>query len=265
MPSFEDTEARGVKIVVVSPHRDDACFSLGLSIGCWIEANHTVVVVNCFTRSDYAPYADFEFIHSNDRMPRVSALRLREDEAWQKMYPRGLQLVDLSLKDAPLRLHVAMNEVIGRAVNPDDKTMTKLPKAVAALKPDALVLPLALGGHVDHKTARMAMMHPGESHAVPVAFYEDLPYAAWPGIAAEIEGVARGLDRGVEPVFITDGGLVVTAVERKRKLALCYDSQIADDVAQQIATFSAGYGGRERLWGNATWRAAEWLRGKRTR
>ena len=255
-----------MKIVVVSPHRDDACFSLGLSIGCWIEAGHTVVVVNCFTRSEYAPHADFEFIHSNDRMPRVSALRLREDEAWQKMYGRGLQLVDLNLKDAPLRLHIAADQVLGRPVNPDDKTMTKLPRAVAGLKPDAVVLPLALGGHVDHVTARSAMMG-AEIEGLPaMAFYEDLPYAARPGAAAEIAGMARGLggDAGGElaPAFVTAKGSIERAVERKRRLALCYDSQIADEVAQQIAAFSVEYGGRERLWGNAAWRAAEWLRGE---
>ena len=249
-----------MRIVVVSPHRDDACFSLGLSIGCWIEANHSVVVVNCFTRSEYAPFADFEFIHSNDRMPRVSALRLREDEAWQKMYPRGLQLLDLNLKDAPLRLHVAANQVLGRPVNPDDKAMTKLPKAVAALKPDAVVLPLALGGHVDHVTARMAMVQAHEFSAVPLAFYEDLPYAAWPGVAAEIDGAARGMDEALEPVFVTEEGHVDAATKQKRRLALCYDSQIADEVAAQVAAFSAEYGGRERLWGNPAWRAAEWLR-----
>ena len=260
-----------LKIVVVSPHRDDACFSLGLSVGAWIEAGQTVAVVNCFTRSEYAPYAEFEFIHSNDRMARVSALRLREDEAWQKMYARGLQLVDLNLKDAPLRLHIAVDQVLGWPVNPDDKTMSKLPRAVAALRPDAVVLPLALGGHVDHVTARSAMLIGDEIGAglagqMPMAFYEDLPYAARPGAAGEIEGVAQGLGadlgRELEPVFVTEEGLVDEAVERKRRLALCYDSQIADEVAQQIAAFSVGYGGRERLWGNAAWRAADWLRGE---
>ncbi len=256
----DELEVGGVKIVVMSPHRDDACFSLGLSIGSWIEANHTVVVVNCFTRSEYAPYADFEFIHSNDRMPRVSALRLREDGAWQKMYPRGLQLVDLNLKDAPQRLHVAVDQVIGRAANPDDKTMTKLPRAVAALNPDAVVLPLALGGHVDHVTARMAMTQAEEFRGIAMAFYEDLPYAAWPGVAEEIEKAARGLDEALEPAFVTEAVQVDEALKRKRRLALCYDSQIADEVAQQIAEFSVRYGGRERLWGNGAWRAAGELR-----
>ena len=187
---------------------------------------------------------------------------LREDEAWQKMYRPGLRLVDLNLKDAPLRLHVAVNEVIGRPVNPEDKAMTKLPKAVAALAPDAVVLPLALGGHVDHVTARMAMTQAdGAAATMPVAFYEDLPYAAWPGVADEIAGAAQGLDAALKPVFVTEDEQTDAAIKRKRRLALCYDSQIADEVAEQIAAFSAGYGGRERLWGNEAWRAAEWLRG----
>ena len=41
---------------------------------------------------------------------------------------------------------------------------------------------------------------------------------------------------------------------RKRKLALCYDSQIADAGIEQIAEFSRQYEGRERLWANKEWR-----------
>ena len=240
--------------MVVSPHRDDAAFSLGLSIGWWLDAGHAVSVVNCFTRSAYAPYAEFEFIHSNDRMARVSALRLREDEAWQKMYGRGLQIADLNLKDAPLRLHVGIDQVMGLAINPEDKAMAKLPKAMAALKPDAVVLPLALGSHVDHVTARMAMT--GEATPTPMAFYEDLPYAARPGAAELIAQAAAGIADGLSPVFVTEEGDIVEAVERKRRLAICYDSQIADEAAEQIAGFCARYGGRERLWANAAWRAS---------
>jgi LmbE family N-acetylglucosaminyl deacetylase len=245
-----------LKIVVVSPHRDDAAFSLGLSIGSWIEAEHTVEVVNCFTRSDYAPFAEFEFIHSNDRLPRVTALRLREDQAWAKMYGRGLRLADLNLKDAPLRLRVAADEVLTRAVNAEDKAMAKLPKAVAALRPDAVVVPLAVGAHVDHRTVRSAMVEAGLPEGLPCAFYEDLPDAAWPGMAETIEAVAQELGRGLEPVFVTSKGAVAQAVARKRRLALCYDSQIADAVADEIAEFCVQYGGRERMWADAAWRAA---------
>ncbi len=241
---------------MLSPHRDDAAFSLGLSIATWLEGGHRVEVVNCFTRSEYAPHAEFEFIHSNDRLPRVTALRLREDQSWQKMYrAKAPRLTDLNLKDAPLRLHVSIDQVCGLAVNPDDKAMVKVPKAVAALGAEALVVPLALGAHVDHVTVREAMVRAGLVAELPVAFYEDLPYAARPGAAETIAADAMAVSEELQPVFVTAEGADGVAVARKRRLALCYDSQIADDEADQIAAFCERYGGRERLWGNAAWRA----------
>ena len=250
-----------VTIVVLSPHRDDAAFSLGLSIGAWLEAGHKVEVVNCFTRSEYAPHAEFEFIHSNDRLPRVTALRLREDQSWQKMYgAKTPRLTDLNLKDAPLRLHCTVEEVCRREVNPEDKAMVKVPKALSALGADALVVPLALGAHVDHVTAREAVIRAALAPDLAMAFYEDLPYAARPGAAEMIEADAAAVSGELQPVFVTEEGAEDAAVARKRRLALCYDSQIADDEAEQIAAFCARYGGRERLWADAAWRASKMMR-----
>ena len=251
-------ETYSLKIVVLSPHRDDAAFSLGLSIGTWLDAGHTVDVVNCFTRSDYAPHTEFEFIHSNDRLLRVTALRLREDQSWQKMYgTRTLRMTDLNMKDAPLRLHVGLEQICALQVNPEDKAMMKVPKAVAALGGDALVLPLAMGSHVDHKTVREAMLTSKQPAEMPMAFYEDLPYAARIGTVETIEAMAAAVGEQLQPIFVTSEDTDETAVARKRRLALCYDSQIVDDVADQIAEFCVRYGGRERLWGNAAWCASD--------
>ena len=248
-----------MKIVVVSPHRDDAAFSLGLAIGTWLEAGHRVDVVTCFTRSAYAPHAEFELIHSNDRMARVTALRLREDESWQKMYGGSrLRLTDLNLKDAPLRLHVRVDQVCGLPVKLDDKALMKVPKAVAVLAPDAVVMPLGLGGHVDHVTARLAMTSGEETAGAAMGFYEDLPYAARPGAPETIEAAAAAMHQELQPVFVTREGANGQAEARKRRLALCYDSQIVDAEAEEIAGFCLRYGGRERIWANAAWRALEW-------
>jgi LmbE family N-acetylglucosaminyl deacetylase len=271
-----------VKIAVVSPHRDDAALSLGLSIGAWIEAGHSVTVVNCFTRSEYAPFSDADSLHANDRLHYVTALRLREDVAWQKQYPGRLTLHDLNLKDAPLRLHCGLDEVCGRAVNPVDKAFVKIPKALEGLRADALVLPLALGAHVDHVTARDAAMQFADARgdvasgsaadaksavaddgaAIACAFYEDLPYAARLGAVDQIEPLAAGLGMQLAPVFGGQLGSagepwdVAAAVKRKRRLALCYDSQIDDETIDAVASFCERYDGRERLWANAAWCAS---------
>ena len=255
-----------MKIAVLSPHRDDAAFSLGLSIGAWLDAGHDVEVVNCFTRSVYAPQAEFEFIHSNDRLTRVTALRQREDASWLKMYGgRKPSLTDLNLKDAPLRLHVAVDQVCALPMSPEDKAMVKIPKAIAALGAGALVVPLALGDHVDHRTVRASILKADLPPRMPVAFYEDLPYAARPGVAETIESEAQAAWSDLQSLCVTVGCSITAAASRKRRQALCYDSQIADDVAEQIATFCLRYEGRERIWVNTAWRSSELVASEKPR
>jgi LmbE family N-acetylglucosaminyl deacetylase len=245
-----------VKIAIVSPHREDAAFSLSLAIERWLERGHTVEVVNCFTRSEQAPFADMESVHANDRMTYVTALRLKEDERWRRQFGAGvkqLSLKDLNVKDAPLRMHCPVEEVRTVAVNPFDKVMLKLLKALEGA--DAVVAPLALGGHVDHRTAREATAAMAAAER-PWAFYEDLPDAMEAG-KAEIERSAQAIGAELAPVFASAEGDVETAIKRKRRLALCYDSQIEDATAEGMAAYCGQFGGRERLWANAAWRASE--------
>ena len=72
--------SHALKILVLSPHRDDAAFSLSIAITNWLTARHSVTVLNVFTRSRYAPFSDAAFVHENDELSYVSAMRLREDE-----------------------------------------------------------------------------------------------------------------------------------------------------------------------------------------
>jgi hypothetical protein len=90
-----------------------------------------------------------------------------------------------------------------------------------------------------------------------MAFYEDLPYAARPGAARGIEALADSIANDLRASFVCGKTDVRAAEERKRCLALCYDSQIDHAVAEQIAGFCQRYGGRERLWVNRAWLDAE--------
>lgn len=244
-----------MKIAVVSPHGEDAALSLGLAIGSWLEQGHSVEVVNCFTRSESAPYSDADSVHANDRMSFVTALRRREAEAWQKLYRSGkLTLTDLNLKDAPLRLHCPPEEVFSVAMNESDKAFAKIHKALEQSRAAAIVFPLGLGGHVDHRTAMLAAT--GVVAASAVAFYEDQPYAAEPGAVIDdtAQAAALLLGKPLEPVFAGEVSDVDAAVARKRRMALCYVSQLDDAQVEQVAGFCAQYGGRERLWAGPRWR-----------
>jgi hypothetical protein len=206
-------------------------------------------VLNCFSRSAFAPFSDADSVHANDRMSFVTALVSREDEAWRRQYGSALTLVDLNMKDAPLRLHCPADEVFGLTVNPGDKSLIKIQKAIERTGATAVVAPLGLGAHIDHLTAREAWAAKATTE-VACAFYED-------GAEAGVEEALRGLELGMR-VHLTatlsgPGGDVAVAVKRKRKAVLGYDSQIDTDEVERISRLCERDGGRERLWANAAW------------
>jgi LmbE family N-acetylglucosaminyl deacetylase len=252
-----------VKIAVVSPHREDAAFSLGLAIGTWLTQGHAVEVINCFTRSEHAPFSDADSVHANDRMSFVSALRKREDAAWMKLYlgPKSstkgskFTLTDLNLKDAPLRLHCEPNEVFGLTVNLQDKSLLKIRKTLDQSGAQAMVLPLVLGGHIDHLTARDAALSSGSKIEL-VAFYEELPQAAAEpaAVSGAVQDAALASGMGLAATFADREAVDVdAAVARKRRIAWCYDSQIDEDTTTLIAEACRSYAGRERMWASSGW------------
>lgn len=251
-----------VKIAVVSPHRGDAAFALGLSVEAWLAQGHAVEVVSCFTRSEFAPYSDVGSVHGNDRVSFVTAVRKREDEAWRKRFGVAkLTITDLNLKDAPLRLHCRPQEVFGRPADVSEKVLLKIRRALEGSKAGAVVLPLGLNCHVDHVSARDGALSvlPAD---LPLAFYEELPYAAVAGAAGTIEAAVHvlslTLQSELQSVFASESqhadAAIAEAVQRKRRAAWCYDSQIDEDATTQIAEFCRRYQGRERLWVNVAWR-----------
>lgn len=240
-----------MKITVVSAHRGDAALAIGLSVAAWLEQGHAVEVVNCFTRSESAPFSDVGSLHANDRMSFASATRKREDESWAKRVRGKFRFTDLNMKDAPLRLHCEPQEVFGLTVNLEEKSAVKIRKAIERSGAELLVLPLALDGHVDRVTARDAGAAFWQA-TLPTAFYEDMPQAL--ALSDEILRDAALAVRGdLEPAF---AGEAADAVGRKRRVAWCYDSQIDEATTLQIAEFCLRHDGRERLWANAAWLAA---------
>ncbi len=245
-------------IVVLSPHRDDAAFSLGLTIDAWLTQGHTVSVLNCFTQSEYAPYSDVAALHSNDRRSFASAIRKKEDLAWSKAAGSRLTFHDLDLLDAPLRLACAVDEVLTVEIRAGDRALARVHGAVAKLArkqgTERVVAPLAVGGHIDHRIVHQAMLQVLAETSLPVAFYEDLPYAARPGAAEALAEVAANTGQGLQPCFVTEAGSrAQEAIQRKRRLADCYDSQVNSEEVRSIAEFASRYDGRERLWANPAW------------
>jgi LmbE family N-acetylglucosaminyl deacetylase len=190
-------------------------------------------------------------------------MRLREDELFLRRItetlPKGLKsnlhMVDLNLKDAPIRLRIPLEDLGDTAVNPNDPAIEKIRKALTKQSEagtiEALVLPAALGNHVDHLTVREAAMPVASLH--PTAFYEDLPYAAThPSAATDLDALrdlAASLQDPLNPALYQ----IESPVEYKRRLVLGYASQIDDEAGTLISDFATRYSGGERLWANQSW------------
>ncbi len=252
-----------MRVVVLSPHRDDAAFSLGLTIEFWLNVGHRVEVLNCFTQSEYAPYSDVASLHGNDRRSFVSAVRRREDVAWNKLAGGRLRFTDLDLLDAPLRLSYSVDEVLTVEIRPGDRAVARIAGALRKLaekaKPGqvAVALPLAIGNHIDHRIVHQASLESLPYAALPIAFYEDLPYAARPGAEQTVEERVKATGLELEACFgLPEPADTSASTLRKRRVSECYDSQIDSDVVSQVASFSERYQGRERLWANAAWFAS---------
>jgi LmbE family N-acetylglucosaminyl deacetylase len=170
-------------------------------------------------------------------------------------------MIDLNLKDAPIRLRIPLEELSDTAVNPADTAIEKIRKALAKQSEsgamEALVLPAALGKHVDHLTVREAAL-PFTS-TIPAAFYEDLPYATThPSAATDLEFLRESAEQRNEPLSPVLYQ-IESAVERKRKLILGYASQIDDELGTLISNFATRYKSGERLWANRAWLSSKLL------
>ena len=248
----------------MSPHRDDAAFSLSIAICRWLAEGHDLTLLNVFTRSLYAPYADAGDLQGDDRLEYVTDLRREEDTRYLSGLDRRVQMVDLDLEDAPIRLKCDSSVVCDMEVDANDPAIASVREAVEGWIRDhdgtsggqagcGLILPLGLGHHVDHRTVRDAAVP--LTTQFPSAFYEDLPYAMRDGVRVDLsrfrEDAATRLHETLMPSLCHGGH--TRPIELKRRLVSAYRSQIDPELADSIANFSHRYHGAERIWANKAW------------
>lgn len=230
------------ELIILSPHRDDAVFSLGLSLLKWSRLPVKLKIVNFFTVSTYGPRAVSTAVGS------VTAVRQREDHQVLRSIDRRIQIRSLDLLDAPLRLGITSDSVCKPQLSAAQSTgqCELLTLRVRRYFHEGLVLaPLALGDHIDHLAVKGAAI--AASYPQKLAFYEDLPYATWTdqsAILGRVSATSEATGTILKPHIMH----IDHAVPRKCKLVRAYRSQIDLAAARQIARFALTYGGGERIW-----------------
>ena len=168
---------RGRRVVVLSPHFDDACFSLGAFLLRLGRGD----LINIFTRGDHLARASggTQVLAPN----QVYAIRDAEDCAFAHCC--GLTRHDLGCEEPSLRRRrpnqlAAMNDDIRAMARPLLEKLEKLAQGQTGRA--VLLAPLGIGRHVNHRATAMLTMRFRsiiETH-YNIYLYEDLPYARNP-------------------------------------------------------------------------------------
>lgn len=162
--------------LILSPHLDDAVLSCGATIHKWVSEGKKVTVVSVFTSpggEGGKSSALYEKRRNNDTKAAVIL---------------GFSAVHLGFSDAPFRdkgLHSFSSLLFhhgedGVYVNEISQVIES---EIRRLKPECMLIPLGVGGHIDHNLVFRAGLG-FHDRVETLAFYEDIPYALVPGWSA---------------------------------------------------------------------------------
>ena len=151
----------------------------------------------------------------------VDYMALRRNEDLLAARALGVEPLWLPFAEAPHRGYGSAAELFG-AVRPDDPIGTDLAAAFAALlaehRPDLVLAPQAIGGHVDHVQVFSALA--GLRADCPILWWRDFPYVVRDAAPREPFGAELA---ALPEQMITLGA---DAQARKRLACRCYASQL---------------------------------------
>lgn len=213
------------RALFISPHFDDVALSCGGLVA--LESAHAAVLplvvtvfagnppdrLNSFAAFQHERWATGDRTADIRRQEDVSAMvQLGADYRWLD-WPDAVYRGDLYLSDEDLFGDVKVNDgAVMSAVSSDILAI------VDETRPSRVYVPLAVGGHVDHRMCRRAAERMIERR-MPVFLYEDLPYAVTPGVVGD---AVHGGSNDLTPVTVD----VSEGIERRLAAIDCYASQL---------------------------------------
>ena len=220
-------------ILIVSPHLDDACYSLG---GALYKLQALKVIWDIYSQSTFTNQKYLILIGDREK---------EEEEFCAKICAKSILS---NLPDAHSRgyTHVSeyLNSSIENIINDDSREDVKsLVKNYKTIKykynPTIIGIPMASGCHMDHLKVRELMINYVLNYETDKAiffFYEDLPYSSnskW--LEKELNYLANYFVLRPIRIDISD------VIEEKFKLLKIYNSQISQRDIDQIISYSKSF------------------------
>ncbi len=227
----------------ISPHLDDVSFSCGGLAACLADAGWRTVLATVFTAT-VLPVSGFALACQLDKglAADVDYMALRRAEDREAASLLGFTEIRwLDLPEAPHRGYHSDAALFG-PIGAHDAVMPALTASVLRLndeiQPDLVLVPQALGNHVDHQVVVLAAGH--INIQASRAYYRDTPYAIRDPDAAPARAVPN-MPLVTVPIEV--------AMARKVAAACAYASQIgfqfktADALDHSLRAFAAQEGG----------------------
>jgi hypothetical protein len=225
-------------IEIISPHIDDAAFSLANYIQQQIKEHQPLRIINCFSISDY--HVGTEKLD----LQQVTNIRKSEDNAFRGFLDNKIEFIYLDLNDAPIRGYAKCT--FDGTFRPDDQLqIEKLYNYfIKGENSTQFIAPLGLGDHIDHIICNSAIckLDPNSIRA----FYEDLPYAGRMSeseIIVKVKLIEARLRIRLQPVIVGKA-----FVDSKEDICRLYKTQIKDWYIEKIRHHLMRLQGGERLW-----------------
>ncbi len=170
------------RVLAVSPHLDDAAFSVGGTLAAMARDGWTVTVLTCFTGNVAIP-TGFALACQLDKglAADIDYMALRRAEDRVACAVVGAEPVHLPFLEAPHRGYEGAAALFGPRRD-DDGIVPQLAVALAdaAGTADLVLGPLGLGDHVDHHIVRDALAAAASGR--DLLLWEDWPYADRPHV-----------------------------------------------------------------------------------
>jgi LmbE family N-acetylglucosaminyl deacetylase len=214
---------------IISPHIDDAIFSIGNTINSHFKGK-TVVIINVFSISNFTISKTKTSIESVTNLRKAEELDLLNKLAF-------IQTINLDFLDAPLRniSPISNNRKLDAH---SQELIDDLYKRLVSIIPksETVFFPLSIGNHIDHIICfelALKLMLTGRPY-FKLKFYEDMPYKA------KIQYLVKD-DRISEIEYRTGFAIKVFLQCQpnpiKSDLIACYKSQLNSEIVSAILNF----------------------------
>jgi LmbE family N-acetylglucosaminyl deacetylase len=210
------------RIIVLSPHSDDAVWSLGGAISIW-QQSCEVVIVTIFDGDPHLSSAE-QLRQTQHRWRTFGEIPARRSEDSMAAARLGCRLVSLGYLDASVRLnadstfeYASLDALFQQSTTLDVHLPAHIEQRLndLLLPTDQIVAPLGFGGHIDHQLTHALTRRLGRI----TAYYAEFPYYL-PERQASLNAFIETLGLALECIALPSNW------QAWIEASLCYRSQV---------------------------------------